>query len=488
MRIAYFPEIYPDELIYSLLARFYQGCGYSNYIFCAEDLFINKRARPEIGFINELKPEILQLVCEDMSIERLIEKHTMFPYYARFLPKERRIKGFKALCNRSGDYSNLLAISKQKNGEARYLRYCPLCVKEDRNVYGETYWHRAHQMMGVNFCPKHGCGLMNSSIMINAKASPNLTPAEFEVKEIGNITYGNELEIKLVKYIGEVFQADMAMENDVEAGKFLHSRLYGTKYVSVRGEQRNIRLFADEFLAFYESLSGEGLSELWQMQKIFNGYRFNCFEVCQMAMFQEISSEDLCNMKLPDKSQEQIFDEKVKKLQSQGLKYPEIAKRLNASYNVVKPIGENSYGKYSHKKETHRKCGVKKQDWAEIDKATLPLVKKAIKELQGQEGDRPRRVNMAAVSKILGFPDKRLQLLPKSTEVVMKYYETQEQYWAKEVVWAVNKLEKDGKEVSQNQVRRLTNMRKDNLIASLPHLEVIDSDIAEMIAKLLLHS
>ncbi len=207
----------------------------------------------------------------------------------------------------SGDYSNLLAISKQKNGEARYLRYCPLCAKEDRNVYGETYWHRAHQMMGVNFCPKHGCSLMNSSIMINAKASPNLTTAEFEIKEIGNITYGNELEIKLVQYIWEVFQADMAMENDVEAGKFLHSRLYGTKYVSVRGEQRNIRLFAEDFLAFYESLSGEGLSELWQMQKIFNGYRFNCFEVCQMAMFQGISIEDLCNMKLPDKSQEQIF-------------------------------------------------------------------------------------------------------------------------------------------------------------------------------------
>ena len=88
-------------------------------------------------------------------------------------------------------------------------------------------------MMGVNFCPKHGCSLMNSSIMINAKASPNLTTAEFEIKEIGNITYGNELEIKLVQYIWEVFQADMAMENDVEAGKFLHSRLYGTKYVPV---------------------------------------------------------------------------------------------------------------------------------------------------------------------------------------------------------------------------------------------------------------
>lgn len=68
-------------------------------------------------------------MCEDMSIERLIEKHTMFPYYARFLPKERRIKGFEALCNMSGDYSNLLAISKQKNGEARIFKVLSIVCK-----------------------------------------------------------------------------------------------------------------------------------------------------------------------------------------------------------------------------------------------------------------------------------------------------------------------------------------------------------------------
>lgn len=166
LNIAYFPKIYPDELIYSLFARYYQNCGYPNYIFCAEDLFVNKRVRPDIEFINELQPEVLRLLCQNMPIERLIEKHSMFPYYARFLPKERKIKGFEALCNMSGDYNNLLAIPKQKNGEQRYLRYCPMCEKEDRFAYGETYWHRSHQMMGVNFCPKHGCKLINSSIVI----------------------------------------------------------------------------------------------------------------------------------------------------------------------------------------------------------------------------------------------------------------------------------------------------------------------------------
>lgn len=481
MSIAYFPKIYPDELIYSLFARYYQNCGYPNYIFCAEDLFVNKRVRPDIEFINELQPEIIHLLCQDMTIKHLIEKHTMFPYYARFLPKERRIKGFEALCSMSGNYNNLLAVPKQKNGEIRYLRYCPLCAKEDRCIYGETYWHRRHQMMGVNFCPKHGCKLVNSAITTNANTSPNLTPAEQEVKEPDNITYGNELEIELAKYTGEVFQADMNMESIVEVGKFLHSRLYGTKYVSVRGEQRNIKLFTDDFLAFYGNGFEQGLKELWQIQKLLTNDRFNCFEVCQMAMFQRISITDLCNMKLPEKSQEQMFDEKVRELHQQGLNYMEIAKRLNASYNVVKPVGENVYGKYSYAKETHQKCGVKKQDWEKVDKATLPLVKKAIKELQGQNGDRPHKVNVFAVSKKLGLSDKRLYLLPKCMKEVLKHQESQEQYWAKEVIWAINKIQNDGIAFNWKQIRVLTNMRKDNLIASLPQLEVMDSDIAEMV-------
>ena len=481
MSIAYFPTIYPDELIYSVFSRFYQNAGYPNYIFCAEDLFVNKRVKPDIEFINELKPEIIHLLCRDMIIEHLIEKHTMFPYYARFLPKERRIKGFEALCSMSGNYNNLLAVPKQKNGKERYLRYCPLCVKEDREVYGETYWHRSHQMMGVDFCPKHGCKLVHSSIMANSKASPNLTSAELEVKEIYNITYGNELEVELARYIGAVFQADMDMENDVGIGKFLHSRLCGTKYVSVRGQNRNIKLFTDDFLEFYNNRFEQGLKELWQIQKLLTNDRFGCFEVCQMAYFLKIPVDDLCNMKLPKKSQEQLFDEKVRELHEQGLNYMEIAKQLNASYNVVKPVGENCYCKYKGKSRVYPKNPSKRPDWEQIDKETLPLVKKAIKELHGEKDARPRRVNVAAVSKILGFPDKRLQLLPKCMKVVMKHCETQEQYWAKELVWAVNKLEKEGKNISQNQVCRLTNMRKINLIASLPQLEVIDSDIAEMV-------
>ena len=90
-RIACFPELYPDELVYSVLARYYVHSGYPAYIFCAEDIFVNKRVKPDIEFFNVMKPEVLGLLCKDMSMAELVEKHTMFPY-ARFLPCERRTK------------------------------------------------------------------------------------------------------------------------------------------------------------------------------------------------------------------------------------------------------------------------------------------------------------------------------------------------------------------------------------------------------------
>ena len=112
----------------------------------------------------------------------------------------------------SGDYNNLLAIPKQKNGENRYLRYCPLCVEKDRQLYGESYWHRSHQLTGVSVCSKHGIKLWNSSVIISGKASPNLVTAEQEIKE-QNVICGNEIEIQLAEYVGKVFRSDTPFSN-----------------------------------------------------------------------------------------------------------------------------------------------------------------------------------------------------------------------------------------------------------------------------------
>ena len=117
--ITYFPEVYPDELLYSQLARCYVKAGYPAYIYMAEDFFQDKKVRPDIEFINTLTPAALQIVTKNKTIEDIVLKHTMFPYYGCFISKERRNKAYQALIGMRGNYNNLLP--KVKSCQERFL-------------------------------------------------------------------------------------------------------------------------------------------------------------------------------------------------------------------------------------------------------------------------------------------------------------------------------------------------------------------------------
>lgn len=267
--IAYFPAAYPDELLYSQLARYYTKSGYMAYSFAAEELFLSKTARPDMDFINRYTPGAVQAIIRNMPMEAVIEKHTMFPCYGRFLLKERRQKAFQSLVSMKGNYHNLLPIPQSKNGEARCLRYCPACAVSDRDQYGEAYWHRAHQLIGIRVCPVHRCYLLDSSVMITAKATPALKTAEEMISQAESCVFAdNEIEIRVAVYMAEVFQTDVDMDSCVTVGAFLHSKMAYTKYRSVRGEQRNMARFHLDFTEYYRDLPQNWFAELWQIQKV----------------------------------------------------------------------------------------------------------------------------------------------------------------------------------------------------------------------------
>ncbi|MBD1825693.1 TniQ family protein [Cyanobacteria bacterium FACHB-DQ100] len=47
-----------------------------------------------------------------------------------------------------------------------WLRFCPLCVQEDTQNFGECYWHRLHQLPGVEVCPDHNVRLLDSEVRV----------------------------------------------------------------------------------------------------------------------------------------------------------------------------------------------------------------------------------------------------------------------------------------------------------------------------------
>lgn len=466
--IAPFLDFYPDELVYSVLARYYTQSGYMRYTFAAEDLFQSKTARPDADFVNLYTSYTLEMLTRKMSMEDVILKHTMFPYYGRFLNKERRNQAFQALVKMQGNYHNLLPMQKSKDGRKRHLRYCPVCVKEDREKFGETYWHRVHQMPGIEVCPKHGCHLVDAVCVTVGKASPSLISAEESVQGSRHeiLKTKESLDENLARYMAEVFESEMDLKDDIPVGKFLHSRLEGTPYCSVRGEQRNIEKLHEDFTKYYKELSSNYFTELWQIQKVFTGDRVNFNEICMLAMFLEIPVKELVNMRLPEKSSQERFDEKIYKLHEQGLKYPEIAEKLGASYDVVKMIGERRYGTYHREAKQSMKVGAKAYDWQKIDKATLPKVKEAIRNLWGDGIERPQKITIYKVERFLNISSKRISTyLPMCRAEIEKYKETQEEYWAREILWAMEKLKREGEIVNWKNIRMLTNIRKKDFIA-----------------------
>lgn len=469
--ICYFPSIYPDELLYSQLARYYAKSGYLAYTFAAQDLYANKAVRPDIEFVNQFSPDALRVITQGQSMKDIVMYHTMFPYYGRFLKRERKQKAFDALAAMAGNYHNLMAIPKSKDGTQRYLRYCPICADADRSQYGETYWHRIHQMIGVNICPLHFCRLINSNVIISGKASPALITAEESVPPSSEIIISdNRIECRIAVYIASVFQSKVDMLSDVTPGQFLYSKMAGTKYRSIRGEQRNISLFHSDFSEYYRNLYGNWFTELWQIQKVLADDRINTFEICLMAMFLDVPATELSHMVLPSKTQQQLFDEQVFILHEQGLNYAEIARKLSGSYETVKAIGERRYGTYHKAKETAIKPGAKQKDWYKLDDAMLPLVKQAIYQLHGNSLTRPKRVTTFAVEKLLHLPSKQINNLPKCKAEIQKNYESQEQYWAREVVWAAQKIIANGLPFNWKHIRSLTNMRRKDLISCMPYL------------------
>lgn len=474
--IDFLPPIYPDELVYSWIARWYARSGYSAYSDVI-GLFYEKRTiRPDVEFINRLNGEALTAVLEVTSIEELILEHTMFPHYGRFLPPERLRRAWDAMRRMDGNPHNLLAIPTRKNG-TRYLRYCPCCVAEDREKYGETYWHRSHQLVGVDVCPYHGSYLLDTSVIIAGKASPRLYVADMECPDAEPSYCPDALEKRVARYVHTVMQQPVMFDLQTSIGRFLHSKLEWSPYVSARGEQRNMRQLISDLYDYY----GDSAPDDWKIHKILNGYYFQPVEICQLALFLKISPEDLCRMELPEKSQPEIIDEKIKELHAQGLKSPAIARQLGMSTDAVKRIAGN-YKISTYSRAKGGKAGRRAEDWERMDAELLPEVEAAIDELHGDGTERPRRVNITSVQKLLALPDKTLDRLPDCRELVLRHQESQAEYWARKVVWAYNSLLSQGDELTYTHLRSLTNMRRSDFASCSRHLgKYTDADTAEAI-------
>lgn len=482
--IAFFPQLYPDELLYSAFARYLDKSGYGTYRAAAEDIFENSLVKPDIFFVNKLKPELIDILTKQKSWKRIITEHTMYPHYARFLPQKRRRNAFQSLVNMDGKHKNHLQMPNAGDVNKQFLKYCPLCCRYDRHVFGETYWHRQHQLYGVSTCSFHGCYLIDSMIPLRGNASPGFFSAESNVTEQKPQLCGNPMEQKLDAYIAELFRQKVT-ETETPAFRFLHEKMAGGKYTSPRGEQKNISLLHQDLLAYYSDLQDNPLTELWQLKKVADGKTVLTKNIAMLAMFLGIPPAVLAAMKMPEELHKDAFDRRVRELHDQGLKYPEIARIMDAPLNVVKPIGEHRYGIYV-KGRGENKGGIKSRDWDKVDRELLPKVRETIEAIYNKDG-RPGRVTFGSVANYLGISEKSYPNLKQCRAEVDRNREDWEHYWAREMVYFFKQLEEEGKVITVTAIMNMTNTKRRNLIRAIPYVDqYTDPETAVTISDLVM--
>lgn len=468
--IGFMPQIYPDELVYSMLARYYVYSGYSAYIDAADDLFSNKRTRPVPEFINAISVEAKQMILKQHTIEYLIENHTMFPAYGRFLSKERKNNSFQSLVNCDGKYMNMLYMPAGSHS-VKYLRWCPECARADRKLHGETYWHRLHQIFGMDICPIHHCFLYESTVYMG-KTSPAFISAEQEIPDEPETKYCmNKRKTELVNYMADVFMMPVDLDNDSNAGIFLGCQMDKKKYVHTDSAIRRLELFYEDYKDYYTECGIEIMS-IDTMQKILNGGNGLFLYICELALFENVSVKALLSVDNMKKHMNQI--------------YIRIAKQLNQPEELVAQIGSAVLKEYAASYRINRKSGVVRNKWDEIDETLLNTVSSTAKEIYGIGDNRPHRVTVKAMCKKLNLPDKRFEHLPKCKQEILKWSESQEHYWAREVLWAVKQIENSGENLCWRRIRDLTNMRKDNFGACMGELsKLTDKASYEQICQLI---
>lgn len=205
--LAFFPHPYPDEILYSVFARYHCWSGNISAKETLKELFGSTTVSAVVDLPSHLQALIDRMPAGACYTAReLIVNHTMFPFYAPFMPDNRAENVFNAMCSNKGNSIHLeTGIVAGKILVPSFLRFCPQCIQDDKEKWGEAYWHRVHQIPGVMVCPIHGVPIYDSSVKIHGLNKHAFVSVSKEVCHIEReIQYSDALKEKLMKIAMEV--------------------------------------------------------------------------------------------------------------------------------------------------------------------------------------------------------------------------------------------------------------------------------------------
>jgi len=158
------PMPYPQELIYSTVARYKIRAGLISPKQLLDDVFEDRGVVATVDLPCHLSKIANHYPHNRFNLNYIAYQHTLFPLYAPFIPESRRQECLRWMANHSQGAIHLaIGNNASRLPSVKYIRYCPQCFNEQFKDYGEWYWSRMWQIPGITCCSKHGT-LADSSV------------------------------------------------------------------------------------------------------------------------------------------------------------------------------------------------------------------------------------------------------------------------------------------------------------------------------------
>lgn len=345
--LTWFPTPYPDELWTSVLARYYIRSGYTLVQYALDSILPGRSLFHKSTYfatgLNDIQKEF---PTSWLSSRDIIENHTLYPYYSRFLTQLQKKQAIANMMTSSRPFSkSIMPGVRQYVPENHFWRYCPLCAKEDMEKYGETYWHRIHQIYDIRICPIHKVFLNNTdipAITFHHGFSPPIFPIE-SVRE-GGIS---SQEKDIAQFVQDLLT--LPVDEDTHSiRRLFDTPLIQCGYRSPTGlATDNLRLFTDLKTHLYDATDlgcgqiPSAVSNADQLSAFLHGKKQSTAIAIHLAYFLNMSSREMVKpsacVSLSD-----TWNQEVAALYRAGWSVESLARKYNVQPDMLKNALERS--------------------------------------------------------------------------------------------------------------------------------------------------
>jgi hypothetical protein len=462
----FFPIIYEDELFYSIISRYKQTSGITSKTAFAKDLF-GKVGRPQSLFL----PKNINCVISNLPInskltaENFILENSLFRFFTAFLSKTKSEDVYKCMIDRESDnVERGMGIVGSKVKINKTLNFCPVCLKEDMEGLGESYWRRLQQVPGALYCLKHSTKLIESNVIAtdtkldyvcpdndsckiqptNQNETNNYKNLNIKYVENASLLLRNSFERKELKFIIN-FYIDRLRERGLASKG-------GSVYIS---ELQNefINFYSREYLNMMQSDIDLDSETNWVRMFVRNNNKNRSpLRHLLMLQFLNIEASELFNTSSV-LGKNTITIKPIPKLDRDVMrqKWLEVVKNNpGAARPELKKISKGLYTwMYRHDWEwlnqvTPRKSKrkVRKEiiDWEVKDNEYLILVKEAVEQILADDG-KPIRVTRASIRRrLVETREINNKKLVRTNNYINDNIEDIDNFRLRKIRWAIREM------------------------------------------------